>query len=284
MAAALILLGLLIAVRYPDVRAVAVQDQSVSAPQCTIDPEIWSWSTNTIGQEPCIVSAHIEAVCQNNQFVIPPILANQHYTGPNASQSHDLCQCSTVVYCLISACTCCQGGNWTTWQEWSSNCATKLNGTLGQTSIPEGVNVPFWAFQGIAPDERWDNATARGVGGIPEANSTWQPATNTAAPGNNNRKVSLIAGLVSGILGALLIGLLGWLLLRHLRRRKQSTRAAGLAEQFEPKMAARDYSAMPSPSTPGFSPSVGTHNAMYGGSSVDTKTEPTVYKGLPELH
>ncbi|KAI0046137.1 hypothetical protein FA95DRAFT_1414967 [Auriscalpium vulgare] len=282
--------------------AITAQEQSVSAPECTANPANWNWTTNSLGEGPCDVAAHIEASCQDNHFVIPPILATQHYTGPDPSDSQNICECNTVVYCLISACTGCQGAQWTSWSQWSANCATTLNGTLNQSSIPDGMAIPFWAFQGVAPDETWDNATARGIGGFPEANSTSVPDTSqpTIVPSGEINKGALVVGLVGGFLGALLVGSLVWFLLR--RRRK--ARASAGSGKFVPDMS--EYSAVPSPYMDSFNSSqLETPHRFYDpddpstyppgfqsrethrvarDSTLSVKTPgASVYRGLPEL-
>ncbi|KAI0046138.1 hypothetical protein FA95DRAFT_1607135 [Auriscalpium vulgare] len=275
--------------------AISAQQQSVSAPQCTDDPADWDWATNSLGQGPCEVAAHIEASCQDNQFVIPPIQATQHYTGPDASDSDDMCQCSTVVYSLISACVGCQGAQWTSWPDWNTNCATTLNATLSQVAIPEGMAVPFWAFQGVA-DDMWDNVTARGAGGLPEANSTWMPGVaESESPTSSNFTIkdALAVGIVGGFLAAVLIGVFGWLLLRCCCKAPASSR---LVANSVPNMS--EYEVVPSSNLDHSAASSSTTHRLYNpydpmmyppaeihraqrSSSLDTRA--LVYNGLPEV-
>ncbi|KAI0249314.1 hypothetical protein BJV78DRAFT_1228690 [Lactifluus subvellereus] len=55
--------------------------------------QTWQWTSNSFGQNPCIVAAYLMATC------------NGGYDG-------DLCKCNTVVYSLLSACDACQQKPW----------------------------------------------------------------------------------------------------------------------------------------------------------------------------
>ncbi|KAI0064543.1 hypothetical protein BV25DRAFT_249943 [Artomyces pyxidatus] len=187
----------------------------VSAPTCQA---AWEWTTNSIGQSPCLVAAYLESVCNDGQFVIPQLTDGQQYQGPTRAESNNLCMCNTVVYCLISACTGCQLNEWSSWPEWRGNCSSVAsNGTLS-TGIPPGTLVPHWAFQGITPTGMWDNVTASGIGGLPESSAGPGPTGHSST---EHPEGAVIAGsVVGGVVGLLLFGLLcGWLLLRYRRSR-----------------------------------------------------------------
>src|SRR5712675_1403289 len=46
-----------------------------------------------------------------SEFNIPPLLSSFRYVGPYSGHDN-LCQCNTVVYSLMSACSGCQGSTW----------------------------------------------------------------------------------------------------------------------------------------------------------------------------
>jgi hypothetical protein len=93
----------------------------------TIDTQ----SFNSLGQNPCAVTAYLMATCygggiyfknscvhrliSSTVFNIDPLtLGDTSYSGPSTTQVvdalTDACFCNTVVYNLISACSECQGG------------------------------------------------------------------------------------------------------------------------------------------------------------------------------
>ena len=48
-------------------------------------------------------------------FTIDPLLPGETYVGPSGPDNGDMCKCNTIVYCLMSACDACQGGDWITY-------------------------------------------------------------------------------------------------------------------------------------------------------------------------
>ncbi|KAI0247545.1 hypothetical protein BJV78DRAFT_909637 [Lactifluus subvellereus] len=122
--------------------------QSVTAqlayPDCLSS---WSWSFNSLGQNPCAVAAYLQAVCNDGVFTIPPLPPGDSYTGPTGpGDAADLCKCNTVVYSLMSACDACQGAMWLPWETWTRNCTAVDPPTTFLRLIPTGTRVPEWAF------------------------------------------------------------------------------------------------------------------------------------------
>jgi hypothetical protein len=83
---------------------------------------------NSLGQDPCLVSAYLESTCNGGSpssfflyhlpiltsrtaFSVPALQPGYEYTGPSIDD-YNLCKCNTVVYSLLSACDACQGAEW----------------------------------------------------------------------------------------------------------------------------------------------------------------------------
>ncbi|KAI0246495.1 hypothetical protein BJV78DRAFT_1254372 [Lactifluus subvellereus] len=120
----------------------------VDVPTVDCGPTL-SWTSNSIGQNPCVVAAHLMATCSGGSFSMPPLQQNNSYYGPardDDSDAKDLCKCNTVVYSLLSACDACQQQEWIAWSRYSSNCTTIAPVSSFPYRIPSGTYVPYWAL------------------------------------------------------------------------------------------------------------------------------------------
>jgi hypothetical protein len=85
---------------------------------------------NSLGQDPCIVTAYMMATCDGGrkffncfhiraswsylfaEYNLSALLPGLIYRGANEILAADLCLCSTVGYSLFSACGACQAAEW----------------------------------------------------------------------------------------------------------------------------------------------------------------------------
>lgn len=118
----------------------------------------YSKAYNSYGQSPCMVAGYLQQQCNSapgksiSDFTgyikidgdgavnVPALHQNKLYPAPTSNGSDSSCQCSSVVYSLMSACASCQLGNYVSsvlpfpwiinshrvydfrWSAWSSNC------------------------------------------------------------------------------------------------------------------------------------------------------------------
>ena len=81
---------------------------------------------NTKGQSPCDMAGYLYSVCKDEResnthvqshplmpdlslaVTVTPLGPDSYYSGPDSSSYATLCACSTVTWCLFSACAFCQ--------------------------------------------------------------------------------------------------------------------------------------------------------------------------------
>ncbi|KAH9980996.1 hypothetical protein BGW80DRAFT_303466 [Lactifluus volemus] len=196
----------------------------VSAPNCTKTG--FDWSSNSLGQNPCLIAAYLLAACNNGSFSITALHSGNSYTGPDGPDNSNSCKCNTVVYCLISACDACQGNPWISWPEWSFNCTTKASEGTFPEAIPAGTRVPHWAFQNSIPGGNWNLSMAQDASDSPEITgtasifpiSTASPSAGTSTSTSSKGKLVITGGVVGGIVAASLIGgVVAWFVIRRRR-------------------------------------------------------------------
>ncbi|KAI6109518.1 hypothetical protein EDD16DRAFT_673721 [Pisolithus croceorrhizus] len=205
-------------------------------------PSQYNWMDNSKSQNPCLVAAYVQGVCSGGQFSVDALQPNTHYVGPYTDQAN-ACECNTVTYSLISACSICQNSTYIAWSSWSYNCSTVYSGY--PENIPTGTAVPQWAYQDVEPTDDFNVTVAQAVGDSPESTATAAQSTVTSIPTATSTAASLTAapsssttsspqsaskssntgaivgGAVGGVVGlAAIVGLAAWLLLR---RRRQVT-------------------------------------------------------------
>ncbi|KAI0812735.1 hypothetical protein BC629DRAFT_1475329 [Irpex lacteus] len=125
-----------------------------------------SWTANDRGQSTCLVAAYLCDACRTNESSttqeadcsIPNLTpGGQFYVNHNTPNE---CDCNSVVYSLISACSLCQGAAVLPWTSWIEDCK---NSFLEQfpASIPSNVSVPAWAYLDVASSNTFNASIAQ---------------------------------------------------------------------------------------------------------------------------
>ncbi|KAH9071171.1 hypothetical protein EDB83DRAFT_320063 [Lactarius deliciosus] len=193
----------------------------VSAPDCT--NSTFTWSYNSLQNNPCLVAAQLAAVCNNGTMIITALQPQHYYTGPSGPDNDDICKCNTVVYNLISACDACQDEPWIPYSVWSFNCTTKTTPGYFPKQIPAGTRVPHWAWARNISDNgdnwNWNISVAQLAGLEPEITGT-TVAQSTSTSNHSSNTGAIAGGVVGGIIGAALIaGVIVWFSIRRRRAR-----------------------------------------------------------------
>ncbi|KAN0114319.1 hypothetical protein V8E52_006815 [Russula decolorans] len=214
----------------------------IYAPVCTVAS---AWMMNSLGQNPCLVTAYLMGTCNDGSFTIDALIPGDKYPGPSGIQDSDLCMCNTVAYSLISACGACQGGIWISWSEYSLYCTTTLPPSSFPNPLPLGIRVPQWALIDVTSENIWDSNKAFAVGDFPEPapgailghstatasvlstssasslfgepSSTVKPASGASSPiPNSSTNTDVIVGAtVGGVVAISLVVLIGIFLRRR---------------------------------------------------------------------
>ncbi|KAI1794473.1 hypothetical protein LXA43DRAFT_142563 [Ganoderma leucocontextum] len=198
-----------------------------------------------------------------NATFVSPVPTNWVYEGPTAKDPFDStpCDCNTVLYSTMAACGICQGAGIEPWPTYKVNCTNVYNGTYPE-SIPGGTAIPAWAFLDVTRNSTFDveaakalaeqnlpdltditsssaSASASSSGSTPPsppsaASSTVTSTTSslmnatsgastTSSSAHGSNDAPLVGGIVSGILGLLLIGTLAlFIVLRHRKRARRA--------------------------------------------------------------
>ncbi|KAF8514083.1 hypothetical protein BU17DRAFT_94770 [Hysterangium stoloniferum] len=191
------------------------------------------WTYNQENFSPCQVASVLEAACISGTLVIDPLGTEPYYSGPSADKSNK-CICSTVVYCLISACALCQEKNFTTWSAWSQYCIAS-DITIGQIpiTIPPPISVPGWAYLNVTITDVWDPAKAHA-------------AHDEAVRNKSSHAGAIAGGVVGGVIGFSLVAIGVFLLMR--RRNTTTPVSNGGREKLD--VAASPTRGFPSPAFP----------------------------------
>ncbi|KAF9507622.1 hypothetical protein BS47DRAFT_289414 [Hydnum rufescens UP504] len=91
----------------------------------------FDWSDNSLGQNPCLQAAWLQAECHDGDWRVNTIPPAFHYIGPQNNSTENACICTTVVYNLMSTCGACQNRTWISWTSWSFYCVDYRNITEG---------------------------------------------------------------------------------------------------------------------------------------------------------
>jgi len=284
-------------------------DVQVSAPNCS--DSSYAWSSNTLGQYPCLVAAYLLAPCNNGVFFISPLLAQHSYSGPSGSDDGDTCKCNTVAYNLISACDACQGDPWISYANWSANCTVNATAGTFPEPIPLGTRVPHWAYIDSSTSGSWNATTAQLAGDSPEVTGSASVVpsstsssqsiitSNTSSPSSSKSSSNtgaIAGGVVGGIIGvALIAGFVTWFTIR--RSRARSVHPAELSGDQGSDMAVVPYPSdigrlkLYDPSDPSTFPTNAPSPTILAsdssrrrfGSSPDLQPNQIAYSGLPEV-
>ncbi|KAI0256989.1 hypothetical protein BJV78DRAFT_1150861 [Lactifluus subvellereus] len=272
-------------------------------------------SFNSLGQNPCLIAAHLAAVCNNGVFAIPALLPQHSYTGPNGPDNGDVCKCNTVLYNLISACDACQGDSWTTYSAWSYNCTTQAPAGTFPEPIPAGTRVPNWAYLNPVPGDSWNISTALLAGDSPEvtgsastiqtltraSQTTVTPTSASSSPSSSKSSQNtgaIAGGVVGGAVGAAMVaGVVAWFVIRRRRARSAPSAAfvgsqgSDVAQTTEPyplsiEIPQKLYDPSDPSTYPPHAPSSIIHTTVptspYRGSMSDLNQHSS-YTGLPEV-
>ncbi|KAH7913749.1 hypothetical protein BJ138DRAFT_1145429 [Hygrophoropsis aurantiaca] len=213
----------------------------------------YDWMNNSRKQNPCLVGAYLQGACNGGTFSVNTIGSESEYIGPTAALANG-CQCSTVTYSMLMACSICQNNtNEITWSTWSFNCSTIY--TSFPYDIPAGTAVPKWAFSNVLPSDNFNVTQAKSVGDDPEATATRVvstgggspptssvPAAHTTSPPSTstsptpsgkstNHAGAIAGGVVGAIVGLAIIGVaITFFIIR--RRRSHVAPSAAFSSQF----------------------------------------------------
>ncbi|KAF8463021.1 hypothetical protein DFH94DRAFT_686827 [Russula ochroleuca] len=206
----------------------------IVSPNCE---STWSWSFNSLNQDPCKVAATMLGTCNGNTFTIGPLQPGYSYYGPSGVDDSNLCKCSTVGYSLLSACGGCQGASWITWSEYAFNCTKTLPSPQFPNAVPSGIRVPHWALLDPTYENLWDFNQSYIAGDTPEvlpgqvpgspasssslrgsSTPTTAPAGIPTATGGHSSNGGAIAGGIVGGLAAISLVVAGLLFYRRRRR------------------------------------------------------------------
>ncbi|KIM86820.1 hypothetical protein PILCRDRAFT_317299 [Piloderma croceum F 1598] len=114
---------------------------------------------NNLNQSPCLVAAYAQGTCNGGQFTVNPLAPDTHYTGPDVAMANP-CQCSTVVYSLMSACAVCQNRNIETWSTWDVNCS-QVYLMQFPNQVPSATSIPAWAYLDVVTNDTFSAAVAQ---------------------------------------------------------------------------------------------------------------------------
>ncbi|KAF8520977.1 hypothetical protein JB92DRAFT_1860377 [Gautieria morchelliformis] len=176
------------------------------------------WTFNQDQQSPCFVASSLLAACNGGTWLVPAIDSNTMYQGPASGAESNGCQCSTIVYSVISACAACQGAAVNTWSNWSSKCTRgDIHNSSFPLTMPPGLTVPTWAHLDVTAGNSWDINAAMNN----HASNLPSNLTSTNSSSQHSANVYAIAGcILGGFVGLVLLGLIAVLLYRKRKKAK----------------------------------------------------------------
>ncbi|KAG1878260.1 hypothetical protein F4604DRAFT_1756106 [Suillus subluteus] len=268
----------------------------------------FGWMNNSLGQNPCLVTAYLGSPCADGSYEIVAIPAGTQYTGPPLSGANP-CQCNSVIYSLTSACGVCQGLIPVTWSSWKTYCTTAFT-QLYPTTIPTGTAVPNWAYLDVVTGNIFNATAAQLDGDLPESNATsplsisttaslstsahtsttplsaGSPAsatsTGSSTPTSKSSDVGATAGgVVGGIVGVgAIAGLAAWFFIRRRRFRRASSAAFSQPQMTQPPRFydPADPSTFPPPLFSTLQTTTSSVNQNFS-----QQSRPGQYNGVPEV-
>lgn len=188
-----------------------------------------TWAFNSLRQSPCTVAEYIGGVCNSGEFNVPALNSTEFYTGPTLETATP-CRCSSIFYCLISACAVCQGNGYVRWSSWITNCSTAYPMVFPR-DLPPGTAVPSWAYEDVTAYDMFNITVAQAMLAAPESvappvptgtsTTTTPSATHTVTYPSRNANAGPIAGGVVG--GVVFLGLIIALIIWLVQRRRDRT-------------------------------------------------------------
>ncbi|KAH9052378.1 hypothetical protein EDB87DRAFT_504284 [Lactarius vividus] len=206
----------------------------IIAPSCTFESS-WEWSSNSLGQNPCLVTAHLMSTCYSGGFTVDPLLVvGDSYLPPTQEQVQKggSCWCSTVILSLLSACGECQQGLSIPWTEFSQNCPGSIKPSTFPYTVPAGTRVPQWALLDITRANIWNATSARIVGDTPEILTG-----GTIAPhpqGSKSNTGAIAGGAAGGVVAIAAIAGLVFIFWRRQRRANVLPAVHDVSSPFPP--------------------------------------------------
>lgn len=190
----------------------------------------FSWTVNSYGQDPCLVAAYLQSPCNSGSFEMNALKPNTHYSGP---ASDNPCQCNSVLYSLVSACSACQGEPYDSWTDWNANCVVVYVQEI-PVEMPKNTSVPIWAYTSIPPGGSFNLSAAQVMAsqGIPDqlspsaqpngtGVSRTSPASSTGLGPNVEKAVIAIVSIVLFFVVAGSITFVGLKLRKYRRQQKE---------------------------------------------------------------
>ncbi|KAI9438021.1 hypothetical protein H4582DRAFT_1952181 [Lactarius indigo] len=198
---------------------------------------IGTQSFNSLGQNPCLVLAHLMATCYGGTFTVDPLLVvGDSYSPPTKEkvQQANSCWCSTVILSLLSACGECQFGLSTSWTEWSQNCTGTVEISTFPNPVPVATRVPRWALLDITLANFWNATAAQIVGDTPEI-LQGAPIEPSSGSGSGTNTAAIAGGVTGGALAiAAVVGLVFAFWRRRRRWRAEQPSATPVVEGAPP--------------------------------------------------
>ncbi|KIM59977.1 hypothetical protein SCLCIDRAFT_1217234 [Scleroderma citrinum Foug A] len=136
---------------------------------------------NSKAQSPCLVAAYAQGVCSKGTFSVDPLLSTYHYLGPSVDAANS-CECNSITYNLMAACSACQNGSYVNWSSWSTNCSTIY--LVYPEEIPSGTAIPHWAYQDVSTSDRFNMTLAQLARDASESTAIKTQAITVAVPSN----------------------------------------------------------------------------------------------------
>jgi len=184
---------------------------------------------NSLQQDPCIIASKLGGVCNGGIWILDPLPLGTHYIGPYVDDQSP-CECNTVYYSLLAACSVCQGRLFLTFSGITSNCTTVYLQQFPK-DIPYDTAVPHYAYLDVITNGTFDVTRAQAAGG-PESTSppkaTYYPtltasSTTTGPSAHSNSTTTakttnvgaIAGGVVGGVAGLAILAVLIFFLLRH---------------------------------------------------------------------
>ncbi|KAI9444360.1 hypothetical protein BJY52DRAFT_1316680, partial [Lactarius psammicola] len=265
-------------------------------------------SYNSIGQDPCTIVAYLMATCYDGSNMFFKLLgALPVYSPPIEFSlepvlvSPNPCDCSTVSFNLLSACT-----NWLIFglgPEW------RIPARRFPNKVPPQTRVPQWALQDTTIENRWDATEAFTIGDSPEI----PPGKKVGPSESGSNTGAIVGGVVGGVVAvAATAGLV--FIFRRRRRHARAQLATSVVNDASPPPSASQMTHVPTmpsyghtsdslrgsyydpdnpstypehqgvpTSTSDMNPSVVSHNEHLNGNNIASMqtSRPQGYHGLP---
>ncbi|KAL4072642.1 hypothetical protein V8B97DRAFT_1870213 [Scleroderma yunnanense] len=283
----------------------------------------YSWvSLPFKAQNPCLIAAYLQGACIGGSYTVPLLEPNTSYVGPYVDETNP-CECNSVTYNLMAACSTCQNQTYIAWSSWSNNCSTIYPGVYPE-NIPSGTAVPNWAYQVVTTSDLFNVTLAQLTGGgvyllnAPESSATKATAIvatstmpissitgDTQSPNSSPSSSSksnigdIVGGAVGGVCLAAIAAFITWFCIRCRQTKPLSARYDGTNSMytamsaFTPPVTQPKFYDPSDPSTfPTSAPSPTIHtspyndhqnNTIHSGVNVVQSGRPGAYSGVPIL-